>query len=251
MYCYCTNRYGAALALHDIDQERKRISEEAGDFTVLVVGEGEEHSSLSSALRKAAKSPQMQRTLVYLKGELFEEVETLELAGQVLVQPDASDASVRPVIRVSGPHAGLKCVTASAAVTFANVRLELDTPFRKPLRSVQVNTKPLVHPASNSHTSLATGFATGCGDAPSRCFDVSMGQVTLKDCLVVNLTGIHVCDTCMHTHLCLHTARRNDLLAGPAPAPSRRWDCSIKPRPLCYAGHACQGRGAARPPGRL
>ena len=195
----CTNRFGAALALHDVDQERKRISEETGDFTVLVVGEGEEHSSLSSALRKAAKSPQMQRTLVYLKGELFQETETLELGSHVLVQPDPGESSVRPVVRVSGQHAGLKCVTASAAATFSNIRLELDAPFRKPLGSVQVCTKPLVHPASNSHSSLATGFATGCGGAPSRCLDVSMGQVTLKDCMVVNLTGMHV-----YTYLSAH-----------------------------------------------
>jgi hypothetical protein len=188
------NRYGRALALHDIDAERRRVvDDQAGVYMVLVVGKDEAHSSLGSALRATAKMPNTQRALIYLQGDQFEETETLELSGTILIQPDPGNNSTRPVIRIAGPIVGLKCATASANVTFRNVRLELDSSVRQALYSVQVCSKPLVHPASNGHCSLHTGFISGRDKTLSTCLDVSMGQVALQRSLVVNLTGDGVC----------------------------------------------------------
>ena len=80
----------------------------------------------------------MQRALIYLKGDLFEETETLELAGHILIQPDPGESTTRPVVRVAGPHTGIQCIASSASVTFSSLRLELDTPLRQPLHTVQV-----------------------------------------------------------------------------------------------------------------
>jgi len=55
---------------------------------VLVVGEHEEHASLSSALRFASKASRTKPTIIYLKGDVFDECESLELDGHVFIQPD-------------------------------------------------------------------------------------------------------------------------------------------------------------------
>ena len=184
------SRYGAVLALRDIDAERQRIAVQAGEFSVLVVGENEAFTSLRGALRAAAKATHTHRTLIYLKGDLFEEQHALEIQGNVFIQPDPDNSKTRPVIRVSGPQVGIKCLSASTQVTIAGVRLELDSLLRKPMHAVQVCTKPLVHAATNGHCSTHGGFVSGAGGAPSRCVEVSMGTVTLQSCLVVNLSGI-------------------------------------------------------------
>ena len=182
------HRYGAALALHDLDAERRRVALEAGNFTVIVVGKNEAHGTLCSALRTAVDQKQ-KRTLIYLRGDLFEEAETLELTGHVLIQPDPGNSTARPVIRIIGPHVGIKCTTASADITFANVRLELDSPLRKPMHSIQVCSKPLVHPATNNHCSVEKGFVSGGSGSPSSCIHICMGKIFLQSCLVLNLTG--------------------------------------------------------------
>jgi len=182
------HQYGAALALHDLEAERRRVASDIGNFTVIVVGKNEAHGTLCSALRTAVNQKQ-KRTLIHLRGDLFEEAETLELTGQVLIQPDPGNSTARPVIRIIGPHVGIKCTTASADITFANVRLELDSPLRKPMHSVQVCSKPLVHPATNNHCSVEKGFVSGGSGSPSSCIHICMGKIVLQSCLVLNLTG--------------------------------------------------------------
>jgi hypothetical protein len=195
---------------------QRKMHEEVAEV-VLVVGEHEEHASLSSALRFASKASRTKPTIIYLKGDVFDECESVELGGHVFIQPDPvqilkspssivalhykqsraltsenmyqDNAGQRPVIRISGPHVGFKCLTASAQVTFAGVRLELDTPSRRPMSAVPINTKPLVHPAANGHCTMAKGFVSGVAGEPSRCVEVTSGHVTLQSCLVVNLTG--------------------------------------------------------------
>jgi len=167
--------------------QRSRHAEVAE--AVFVVGEHEAHASLRSALQAARRAQRAKPTIIYLKGDVFEEDESLELDGHVYIQPDPDNATTRPILRVSGPHVGFKCTNPSAQVTLAGVRLELDTPCRRPMRAVPVNTKPLVHPATNGHCTMAAGFVSGVASEHSRCVDVSAGQVTLQSCLVVNLTG--------------------------------------------------------------
>ena len=194
----------------------RRMHEEVAE-AVLVVGEHQEHASLSSALRFASKASRTKPTIIYLKGDVFDECESLDLDGHVFIQPDPvqslkspssivalyskcsraltsenlyqDHAGQKPVIRISGPHVGFKCVTASAQVTFAGVRLELDSPCRRPMSAVPINTKPLVHPAGNGHCTMAKGFISGVASEPSRCVNVTSGHVTLQSCLVVNLSG--------------------------------------------------------------
>lgn len=55
---------------------------------VLVVGEHEEHTSLSSALRFASRASRTKPTIIYLKGDFFDQSESLELDGHVFIQPD-------------------------------------------------------------------------------------------------------------------------------------------------------------------
>ena len=183
-------RFGAALALRDVNAERNRVvAEHAGNYAIVVVGPDETHTTLSSALRAAAKAPHTQRTLIYLQCDC-EEGSTLELSGTVLVQPDPSSASDAPLtIKVSGAHCGIKCSDASAHVTFRGVRIELDSPVRQPLHDIKVCTKPLVHPASNRYTSTLTGFVSGRDSGPSACFDVHQGEVILQRCHVRNVSG--------------------------------------------------------------
>ena len=66
---------------------QRKMHEEVAE-AVLVVGEHEEHASLSSALRFASKASRTKPTIIYLKGDVFDECESLELDGHVFIQPD-------------------------------------------------------------------------------------------------------------------------------------------------------------------
>ena len=126
------HKYGAAIALKEVDSERNHISDTGlgMPFSVLVVGQNEAHTSLSSALRVAAAAPGTTRTLIYLQGDVFEETETLELAGIVCIQPDPGNTTSRPVIRMASSRGGVRCASTSARITFISVRLELCAPVQ-------------------------------------------------------------------------------------------------------------------------